>query len=141
MQTPSLKPKHPLHTSLLHLPPPPPPIPPTHPQVLSSVTIKEPRIPIYSNVTGQPFKGAADIAALLPRQLVEPVQWEGTIRNLLSAGEGAGPRSDDGWAVSQQPPTLQHAQAPGPPPSARCRPVQARTSCMSWVPASRSRPW
>ncbi|EFN56454.1 hypothetical protein CHLNCDRAFT_22513 [Chlorella variabilis] len=56
-------------------------------QVLSSVSIREPRIPIYSNVTGEPFQGAADIAALLPRQLVEPVQWEGTIRKLVAAGK------------------------------------------------------
>ncbi len=52
------------------------------------MTINEPRIPIYSNVTAQPFKDAAEIAALLPRQLVEAVQWEGTIRALLAAGEG-----------------------------------------------------
>lgn len=51
------------------------------------MTISEPRIPIYSNVTGEPFKDAADIQALLPRQLVEPVQWEGTVRKLVAAGE------------------------------------------------------
>ncbi|KAI3426449.1 hypothetical protein D9Q98_008816 [Chlorella vulgaris] len=56
-------------------------------QVLASVTISEPRIPIYSNVTGEPFKDAADIQALLPRQLVEPVQWEGTVRKLVAAGK------------------------------------------------------
>ncbi|KAI7846366.1 hypothetical protein COHA_000078 [Chlorella ohadii] len=56
-------------------------------EVLASVTINEPRIPIYSNVTAQPFKDAAEIAALLPRQLVEAVQWEGTIRALLAAGK------------------------------------------------------
>ena len=54
--------------------------------VLASVTINEPRIPIYSNVTGEPFWGAADILAMLPRQLVEAVQWEGTVRNLVAAG-------------------------------------------------------
>lgn len=55
------------------------------------MTIHEPRIPIYSNVTAQPFKDAAEIAALLPRQLVEAVQWEGTIRALLGAGETTAP--------------------------------------------------
>jgi [acyl-carrier-protein] S-malonyltransferase len=55
--------------------------------VLASVTISEPRIPIYSNVTGEPFRGAADIQAMLPRQLVEAVQWEGTVRKLVAAGE------------------------------------------------------
>lgn len=74
------------NSKLLSLPLPPLPHP--SPQVLASVTINEPRIPIYSNVTAQPFKDAAEIAALLPRQLVEAVQWEGTIRALLAAGEG-----------------------------------------------------
>lgn len=59
-------------------------------QVLASVEIREPRIPIYSNVTGQPFGSAAEIGALLPRQLVEAVQWEGTLRALVAAGERAG---------------------------------------------------
>ncbi|KAK2076516.1 hypothetical protein QBZ16_001042 [Prototheca wickerhamii] len=45
-------------------------------EVLASVEIRDPRIPVYSNVTGKPFKNGAEIAALLPRQLVEPVKWE-----------------------------------------------------------------
>ncbi len=56
-------------------------------QVLASVTISEPRIPCYSNVTAEPFAGADEVAALLPRQLVEPVQWEGTVRKLVASGE------------------------------------------------------
>ena len=32
-------------------------------QVLSSVTIKDPRIPVYSNVTAEPFTNAEDIQA------------------------------------------------------------------------------
>lgn len=59
---------------------------PPLPQVLASVQIKDPRIPVYSNVTGKPFKDAKEIAALLPRQLVEPVRWEPSIRALLAAG-------------------------------------------------------
>lgn len=59
------------------------------PQVLASVTISEPRIPCYSNVTAEPFGGASEVAALLPRQLVEPVQWEGTVRKLVAAGARA----------------------------------------------------
>jgi len=51
--------------------------------VLGSVTIKEPRIPVYSNVTGQPFGSAAEIPAMLARQLVEPVRWEGTLAVLV----------------------------------------------------------
>jgi len=51
--------------------------------VLGSVTIKEPRIPVYSNITGQPFGSAAEIPAMLARQLVEPVRWEGTLAALV----------------------------------------------------------
>uniref|UniRef100_A0A1D2A501 Malonyl-CoA:ACP transacylase (MAT) domain-containing protein n=1 Tax=Auxenochlorella protothecoides TaxID=3075 RepID=A0A1D2A501_AUXPR len=56
-------------------------------EVLNSIEIKEPRIPVYSNVTGKVFKDAKEIAALLPRQLVEPVRWEPTIRALVAAGK------------------------------------------------------
>ncbi|KAL4449353.1 hypothetical protein ABPG77_006997 [Micractinium sp. CCAP 211/92] len=56
-------------------------------EVLASVTISEPRIPCYSNVTAEPFAGADEVAALLPRQLVEPVQWEGTVRKLVASGK------------------------------------------------------
>ncbi|GAB4817244.1 hypothetical protein N2152v2_004290 [Parachlorella kessleri] len=56
-------------------------------EVLSSVTIRDPRIPVYSNVTAEPFTTADDIQAMLPRQLVEPVQWEATIKKLVGAGK------------------------------------------------------
>ena len=49
--------------------------------------IKEPRIPVYSNVTGEPFPDAASIPALLARQLVEPVRWEGSVQALIRAGK------------------------------------------------------
>lgn len=44
-------------------------------------------MPVYSNVTGAPFPDAASIPALLARQLVEPVRWEGTITALIAAGK------------------------------------------------------
>lgn len=56
-------------------------------QVLKEVTFSEPRIPVYSNVTATPLKSAADIPAMLARQLVEPVQWEGSLRALIAAGK------------------------------------------------------
>ena len=58
-------------------------------QVLKSVTFKEPRMPVYSNVTGQPFGGAAEIPAMLARQLVEPVRWEGTLAALVHEAKKA----------------------------------------------------
>ena len=38
-------------------------------------------------MTAKPLGSAADIAGMLARQLVEPVQWEGTLRALVGAGK------------------------------------------------------
>ncbi len=56
-------------------------------QVLKGVTFHEPRIPVYSNVTAAPLGSAADIPGMLARQLVEPVQWESSLRALVGAGK------------------------------------------------------
>ncbi|KAK9830038.1 hypothetical protein WJX72_009330 [[Myrmecia] bisecta] len=56
-------------------------------KVLSEVRFQEPRIPVYSNVTAEPFANAADIPAMLGRQLVEPVQWESTLKALIGGGK------------------------------------------------------
>jgi [acyl-carrier-protein] S-malonyltransferase len=55
--------------------------------VLASVTVREPRMPVYSNVSAAPFAGAAEIPGMLARQLVEPVRWEGTLTALKQAGK------------------------------------------------------
>ena len=52
-------------------------------QVLSQVTFRKPRIAVISNVTGLPMDEPKDIANLLARQLVEPVQWESTLQRLI----------------------------------------------------------
>ena len=54
---------------------------------LDNVTINDPVVPVYSNVTGEPFRDAKHIREMLPRQLVEPVKWEGTLRALVAAGK------------------------------------------------------
>ena len=70
---------------------PPPTLPLPLCQVLSQGKLREPRLPVYSNVTGRPYSSAADISAMLCRQLVEPVQWEETLRDLMKgAGGGVG---------------------------------------------------
>ena len=56
-------------------------------QVLSTVKIQRARIPAYSNVTASQFPEAAEIPAMLGRQLVEPVQWESILKVLLSTGK------------------------------------------------------
>lgn len=62
----------------------------------AGAAFSQPRIPVYSNVTGEPFPvppgggaaaAAAAIAPLLARQLTEPVRWEGTLGALLKAGK------------------------------------------------------
>lgn len=58
-------------------------------QVLEEVDITTPRIPVISNVTGAPFPGdAGAIRELLGRQLVEPVQWEATLRAMADGRVG-----------------------------------------------------
>ena len=53
-------------------------------QELAKAEIKNSRIPLYTNVTGQPYAG--DAAGLLSRQIASPVQWERTIRNMIADG-------------------------------------------------------
>ncbi len=53
---------------------------------LSDVHIESPRIPVWSNVDAQPHTDPEEIRRLLVRQVVQPVLWEQTMRNLLAAG-------------------------------------------------------
>ncbi len=56
-------------------------------EALSKVTISDPSIPVYSNVTGEMFKDAEEIRSLLPRQLVESVKWEPTLKAMIASGK------------------------------------------------------
>jgi [acyl-carrier-protein] S-malonyltransferase len=53
---------------------------------LSGVTIRPPRLPVWSNVDAQPHANPDEIRQLLVRQVLQPVLWEQTMRNLLAAG-------------------------------------------------------
>ena len=53
---------------------------------LANVEICQPRIPVWSNVDAQPHSDPAEIRSLLVRQVVQPVLWEQSMRNLLAAG-------------------------------------------------------
>ena len=55
-------------------------------QVLSTVAIEPPRIPVWSNVDAQPHTDPDEIRRLLIQQVLQPVLWEQTMRNLLAAG-------------------------------------------------------
>jgi [acyl-carrier-protein] S-malonyltransferase len=50
------------------------------------VPIHRPRIPVWSNVDAQPHTDPEEIRGLLVRQVLQPVLWEQTMRNLLAAG-------------------------------------------------------
>jgi [acyl-carrier-protein] S-malonyltransferase len=43
-------------------------------------------VPVWSNVDAQPHTEPDEIRGLLVRQVLQPVLWEQTLRNLLAAG-------------------------------------------------------
>jgi [acyl-carrier-protein] S-malonyltransferase len=53
---------------------------------LAGVTLKRPRVPVWSNVDARPHADAGEARGLLVRQVVQPVLWEGTLRGLLESG-------------------------------------------------------
>ncbi len=55
-------------------------------RLLSSITIREPRVRLYMNVDGRPEHRTEDIKRNLVRQMTSPVQWETTIREMHRDG-------------------------------------------------------
>jgi [acyl-carrier-protein] S-malonyltransferase len=53
---------------------------------LQGIALRPPRIPVWSNVDAQPHTDPEEIRRLLVRQVLQPVLWEQTLRNLLAAG-------------------------------------------------------
>lgn len=51
---------------------------------LAKAELREAEIPLYSNLTAQPY--GDDAAELLANQICSPVQWEKLIRNMIAAG-------------------------------------------------------
>ena len=51
---------------------------------LEKAEIRQGSIPLYSNVTAQPYGN--DTAQLLARQIESPVQWERLVQNLIASG-------------------------------------------------------
>jgi [acyl-carrier-protein] S-malonyltransferase len=58
-------------------------------QGLAQTEIHDAIIPVYTNVTGEPVRRAADIREMLSRQLTEPVRWESSVRNMARDGAHA----------------------------------------------------
>ena len=55
-------------------------------EALATVTINEPEIPVVSNVDASIHTNPDEIGELLVRQVVSPVLWEDSIRQMLSEG-------------------------------------------------------
>jgi [acyl-carrier-protein] S-malonyltransferase len=55
-------------------------------EALRQVEIKPPRVPVWSNVDARPHTDPEEIRGLLVRQVLRPVLWEQTMRNLLAEG-------------------------------------------------------
>lgn len=56
---------------------------------LEKVDVSPPRVPVYSNVTGLPYKTVDEIKTNLAAQVVKPVLWEASIRNMIVDHSGA----------------------------------------------------
>jgi [acyl-carrier-protein] S-malonyltransferase len=55
-------------------------------EALAEVPIKPPRVPVWSNVDAHSHTDPEEIRGLLVRQVLQPVLWEQTMRNLLTEG-------------------------------------------------------
>jgi [acyl-carrier-protein] S-malonyltransferase len=55
-------------------------------EALQSTDIREPSIPVFSNVTAEPVEDPEDIRRLLVEQLTSPVRWEESVKNMYDFG-------------------------------------------------------
>jgi [acyl-carrier-protein] S-malonyltransferase len=55
-------------------------------EALRGVELRPPRVPVWSNVDARPHTDPGEIRGLLVRQVLSPVLWEDTVRNLLAEG-------------------------------------------------------
>ncbi|MBA3937848.1 MAG: ACP S-malonyltransferase [Planctomycetes bacterium] len=53
---------------------------------LAATTFRDPRVPVYANVTAKPVTKAAEIPALLEAQLTRPVRWAASVVAMQQSG-------------------------------------------------------
>ena len=53
---------------------------------LEAMSITATKIPVYSNVDALPHQNADELRGLLSRQVIEPVRWEDSIRQMIADG-------------------------------------------------------
>ena len=51
---------------------------------LKWVSIQDPVIQVFSNVSGKKYRNTTEIRKYLPKQIIEPVKWEQIIHNLVA---------------------------------------------------------
>ncbi|HET6512636.1 MAG TPA: ACP S-malonyltransferase, partial [Candidatus Kapabacteria bacterium] len=55
-------------------------------EALQDADIKQPSVPVFTNVTAEPVASPSDIRDLLVEQLTAPVRWEQSIKNMYDFG-------------------------------------------------------
>ena len=55
-------------------------------EALAATKMNKPKIPVFSNVDAQPHDDSDEIRRILVKQILSPVLWEQSIRNLFSQG-------------------------------------------------------
>ncbi len=55
-------------------------------KALAAVTIRDSDLPVYSNVDAAVHRTGRDFTQLLAQQLISPVRWEGSIRQMIDDG-------------------------------------------------------
>lgn len=55
-------------------------------EALAAASVTETRLPVYSNVDALPHRQADEIRDLLTRQVVNPVRWEDSLRQMMQDG-------------------------------------------------------
>jgi [acyl-carrier-protein] S-malonyltransferase len=58
-------------------------------RALEKISIVPPRFPVVSNVTARPMQSAEEVKSLLVKQIVSPVQWDGSVRWMVQQGARA----------------------------------------------------
>lgn len=54
-------------------------------EYLNGITLSEPTIPVYANLTAKPYT-LSDAKELLAKQVMNPVKWQTTVENLIAEG-------------------------------------------------------
>ncbi|MBN2365067.1 MAG: [acyl-carrier-protein] S-malonyltransferase [Calditrichaeota bacterium] len=55
-------------------------------EALDKLTIRDPKFPVYMNVTGKPARSVTEIRTLLKKQLLSPVLWQKSMENMIKDG-------------------------------------------------------